>query len=1179
MASKTPLTVVLGDPACLEHKLVGGKGANLGRTTSAGLPIPPGFVLTTAAYRDFISTNTAVQEQINAVLGRLNVKDVARLEEQTGAVRQAIETAPFPHELEHVATEAYRKLGNDIDGDAYVAVRSSATAEDLADTSFAGLHDTFLVIRGVANVLDAVKRCWASLWTARCAAYREQHAILHAEVAIAVVVQIMVESEMAGVLFTANPVTGNTSEMVVNASFGLGESVVSGIVDPDEFVVVRATNKLRCRHLGAKEVEIVRNDKDGGTMTRPLPKARQATYALTGDQIQSLVSMATLVEEAYEGLPQDIEWAWANNQPFLLQTRPITGVRLSWDEDVDAWQTRRAPETTVWTNAWARAYWTGAITPLYYSIRARGIRDLDDDNFRLWGRRDLVGVQRYMYRHGTMYYNLDVLGDLTQMLLPKSLRSNMDLYPLSMRAEATGRPFRLLSALRMHLRTILLSGGTHGPFAFFRSCQRWIARYKYNYKTPTIEALQAMSDSELHAAAAAAVANFVDFNQYPRTGFWVYSPVAFGLLRKMLARWYHGSNANCFEELLSGLPTRTAQVDESIALWTLSRVVAASPVLRNLLETTDGVSFFRDCEKTDEGQQFLAKYKTFLDDWGHRGHADRDMWYARRSEDPAIDTRSFRLLAKAHISPEEAEAKLAARRLRVTADVEQHVQRGVLGLARLALFRAVHRYCLRFLVLRDDQRDQNDRNSMRKKRAFLEVGRRLNARGLLDASNDFFFLSEPELWALFTDNKRTRLLDAKIAGRRANFEAMHARTADPALYLRGCQNPVDLPADEKAESDTKGVGLFRGATLSQGVVEGRVRVLRSLDEIDTLKTGDILVCNGTDPGWAPVFNVIGGLVMETGGMLAHGACLSREFGLPAITIPGAIHKLADAVTLKLDASQGEVRVLLWVGEPPKTDQRVLPVDGLVNARDFGGLTTNDGKVTRWGILYRSDQLEHLTTDGAQTLFEERRVTTVIDLRTAAEAAAQPGSWRDQFPADTVDLVNFPIDDGWHGSIPALASQQRNLLSGKYLAYLQHSGAQCVAAVRLLLQALQAGPKSATLIHCAAGKDRTGVISAFVLEVLGVERAQVVGDYFLTAANMGKIMARLETNPLFIERRATASPEIFEVHRHTMEDFLGEVDRQYGGAEKWLLANGMTSDELKQLRELMLTDKPVAEKKT
>ncbi|CAK7235597.1 hypothetical protein SBRCBS47491_009350 [Sporothrix bragantina] len=1196
MASTKPLAVVLGDPASIEHELVGGKGANLGRTTSAGLPIPPGFVLTTAAYRQFISSNVSVRTQIDTVLKDLNITDVTSLDEQTKAIRHAIETAPFPPELEHVTTENYKQLGlKDSGKDNYVAVRSSATAEDLADTSFAGLHDTFLDIRGLDNVLDAVKRCWASLWTARCTAYREQHSIPHAEVAIAVVVQVMVDSEMAGVMFTANPVTGNTSEIVVNSNFGLGESVVSGIVNPDEFIVVRNTGKLRRRYLGAKEMEIARNRErentqsgSDGTVTRPIDVTRQATYSLADNQLQSLVAMSELIEKEYGGLPQDIEWAWANGRPFLLQTRPITGVRLSWDEDVDTWQTRRADEKTVWTNAWAQAYWTGAITPLYYSIRARGIRDLDDDNFRLWGRRDLIGVQRYMYRHGTMYYNLDVFGDLTRTLLPTGMRGNgaMDIFPPSMRSEAEGRSFRIIAAMKMHLRTILLSGGTHGPFAFLRSCQRWMNKYKYNYKAPPNEALNAMSDSDLRKAAAAAIANFIDFNQYPRTGFWVYSPIAFGVLRKMLANWYHGDNANCFEELLSGLPARTAQVEESIALWNLSRILANSEALRNLLETTDGVEFFNACEKTDEGRQFLAQYEIFLEEWGHRGHADRDMWYARRSEDQSIDTRSFRLLAKAHISPEDAEAKLAARRAQATEDVEKHVRQGVLGPVRLALFRAVHHYCLRFLVLRDDQRDQNDRNSMRKKRVFMEVGRRLHVRGLVDSPSDFFFLSEPELWALVEGGAgtRSRLTDAKIAGRRANFEAMQARTAEPALYLRGCQNPVDISADEEAKTTTGDAGLFRGATLSQGAVKGRVRVLRCLDEIDTLKTGDILVCNGTDPGWAPVFNVIGGLVMETGGMLAHGACLSREFGLPAVTIPGAIHKLANAAILKLDATRGEVRVLSWTGDSLATpdssatefersmshqpDQRILSLEGLVNARDFGGLTTRDGKITRSGILFRSDQLEYLTAHSAKSLFGGKHISTVVDLRTSAEASTHRCSWRDDF-AGVVDIVNLPIDDGWHGNIPALASQYCNLLTGKYLAYLQHSGSNVVDAVRCLLQT---SPGSASLVHCAAGKDRTGVVSAFILEVLGVDRAQVVEDYYLTAQNMDKIMARLESNPLFIERRDTAPPQIFQVHRHTMEDFLNEIDKKFGNAEKWLLSNGLKSEELTKLRELMLMDK-------
>lgn len=244
--------------------------------------------------------------------------------------------ADVPHAIAKALVANYALLGDDC----YVAVRSSGTAEDLAEASFAGLHDTLLDIRGAQAVIHAVKDCWSSLWSARAISYRHRNGFNHAEVDIAVVVQRMVASEISGVIFTGNPLTEATDEIVVNASWGLGEAVVSGIVTPDNFVVKDGdTLHVRDRILGNKEISIQRDvSKSHGTIEKPVAAADRERFCMTDDSVVKLCRIALRVQEHYDGFPQDIEWGYENGRFYVLQSRPITGVEWSWDADCEDWQ-------------------------------------------------------------------------------------------------------------------------------------------------------------------------------------------------------------------------------------------------------------------------------------------------------------------------------------------------------------------------------------------------------------------------------------------------------------------------------------------------------------------------------------------------------------------------------------------------------------------------------------------------------------------------------------------------------------------------------------------------------------------------------------------------------------------------------------------------------------------------
>ena len=319
--------------------LVGGKGANLGEMTNAGIPVPPGFCVTAEAYKYFVENvkledGTVLQDWIMNIISQTNVDDSKQLQENTAKIREKIISLPMPEEIASEIEDAYKKLSQRFNKDTvYVAVRSSATAEDLPEASFAGQQETYLDVYGVDDVIDKVKKCWASLWTARATFYRAKQGFDHSKVYLSAVVQKMVNSEKSGVMFTANPVTNDRNEIMINASWGLGEAVVSGSVTPDEYIVEKGTWKIKEKFIAKKEVMVVRNPETGkGTIYVKVADYLGPEWVekqvLTEEQIVEVAKMGAKIEEHY-GWPQDIEWAYDKDDGklYIVQSRPITTLK------------------------------------------------------------------------------------------------------------------------------------------------------------------------------------------------------------------------------------------------------------------------------------------------------------------------------------------------------------------------------------------------------------------------------------------------------------------------------------------------------------------------------------------------------------------------------------------------------------------------------------------------------------------------------------------------------------------------------------------------------------------------------------------------------------------------------------------------------------------------------------
>jgi pyruvate,water dikinase len=898
--------LALSDDRARVASRTGGKGANLALLAGAGFPVPDGFVVTTDAYGSFVEESKA-HVRIEELLADADYDDAEAFEETTARIRDLIAEAELPAGLAAAIGSAYDELPPDT----YVAVRSSGTAEDLAGTSFAGLHDTYLDVRGTDAVVDAVKRCWASMWTARATHYRHNAGIDHTSARIAVVVQRMVEADVAGVLFTANPVTAHTEQMVVNANFGLGESVVSGVATPDSWVLDSANLTVVERSLGAKEVVIVRNPAPQdtaahGTITKDAPAVDRERFTLDDTQLKQLGALGRAVQRHYDEIPQDIEWAFAGGTLHLLQSRPVTGVDLSWDSHVDDWQTLPDNDDLVWTRTWADEQWTGAITPLFYSWRAEMFTRAYSHCAELWGVPEMKAGRMFKFHKAEAYFHAGLeRAIITHTVFPafRVFPNVLNHVPPTWRDDVLTSPFSVLKYIKMHLRIGVAGEPANSPYAFLKTFDNWFYNRVDEAQGLPDEQLRELSDRALERHCEDLMELEFSFAEELWAGYYLYARDAFALVGWMLQHWYTGSNTLAYGELLSGSARRTATLQENMELLAFAEEIRTSPALRAVFDAHEGNDFFAALEAGEDTQcDFLARYRTFAEANAHRGQEERDIYFPRRLEDPGMDYRAWQSLLSGDeaLDPEANEHRVNSRRDEVLEEVVANIRRGPLGSVKAEAFTLVHAWLLKFLIVRDDERYYIDRSTWSAKRAFGEISRRLRERGVLQTERDHFFLARTELYDVLRRGEATPLDKAKIAGRMRDFDRLSARQAKLPVYLQGGR-PAQL-SGEPTEGNLNGIGT------SHGTVTGRARVLHSVKEIGRVARGDILVTNHTDPAWTPVFLVICGIVLETGGMLAHGSLLAREYGLPAVQVAGATDLIPDGALITVDGDTGVVHI-------------------------------------------------------------------------------------------------------------------------------------------------------------------------------------------------------------------------------------------------------------------------------
>lgn len=827
----------------------GGKATSLGVMLRAGLPVPDGFVVTTQGYRDFVAAN------------------------DLRADREAYAAAPIPNELASEILDSWSRLG-----EGPVAVRSSATAEDLPDASFAGQQDTFLHVLGRDALLDAVRRCWASLWTDRAVAYRAQRGIAPDQVALAVVVQRMAPADAAGVLFTVHPVTGRADRVVINATWGLGEALVGGRVNPDTLVVEKATGRVLKETRGDKAVMTAPTVT--GTAEVEVDAARRGARALSDEAAAALAALGRTLEALFGG-PQDVEWAVVAGAPVLLQSRPVTTAPPPVPGD-DDWPTptRGEPQPfDFWTQQDMGERWPEPVTPLTWSVSEPLNQDILDG--MVAGLREpYAGRIRWSRRaFGRVYMNEGALlrAYVHGFGMPLSMMRSGLTHPAA--APPDGEKWRWDRVL------------VHLP-VFWRVATSWeknVDRFEADF--PRIDAwvdafvardVSTLSDDDVLREAddwLARVTHYVAFHSSATS-------LAMGSYDQLEALVGKIAGDRALAQPLVGGITGVHAAEMGPLLAEMAATLREAGLADAVLAAApgDAVAMLR---ADPRAATFRDQLERFLRRHGHRGAVEAELRHPRWAEAPELVIEQLSPYLRGTASASATGA--AARREEATRALEAKL--GWWGRAHLR--RALDR-AHRFTRMRDNGQSYVVKLLMPVRMLLAELARRLAARGRLRDPDDAWFLVRDELLSAGD-------VQARADARRLAHAHWMSNPAPDALDA--ADEPAEPPPDEGDAHTLVGIAA------SRGVVTGVARVVLSPMEMGRLQPGEILVTRATDPGWTPVFATIGGAVLEIGGLLSHGAIVAREYGLPAVVnVPGATRRIVDGQVVTVDGTTGRVTI-------------------------------------------------------------------------------------------------------------------------------------------------------------------------------------------------------------------------------------------------------------------------------
>jgi pyruvate,water dikinase len=846
--------------------IVGGKGARLGELSRIeGIRVPPGFCVTTGAFQRILAETPSIDGRLDR-LDRLKPDDREAIRALSAEIRQALERTAIPEDLGSAITRPLVRLGEQ----AAYAVRSSATAEDLPTASFAGQHDTYLNIVGPAAILLHVSRSWASLFTERAVTYRLRNGFDHRQVLMAVVVQRMVFPHAAGILFTADPITSNRKVASVEASFGLGEALVSGLVNPDVYKV--RDGEVVAKAVATKRLAIHASPASG-TREETIEPERQEQPALTDTQVVGLVQLGRRVEAHFER-PQDIEWCLADGGFEIVQSRPITTLFPIPAAGDGA--------NHVYVSVGHQQMMTDPMKPLGLSLfqltalprmYEAGGRLFVDVAQRLASPRSRAGVLEAL---GT---SDPLIGDALQTILERG-----DFIPSTPDDGPAGPP----------------PGGAPAPIETDPAIVAELIEHS--------QASLAAMTRDIRAKSGSAVLEFIlaDIQELKRL---LFDPRSFQvIMAAMEATWWLNERfeewlgeKNAADTLTQSAPGNITS-EMGLALLEVADVIRPYPEVVAFLEHVEGEDFLDQLTELAGGREARDSILAYLDRYGMRCVGEIDITRPRWRERPSTlvpllvgNIKNFepgageRRFEQGRQEAWEMEQELLGR-LRALPGGEQNADEAKRMIDRVRTFIGYREYPKYGIVNR----------YFVYKQALLKEAKRLVQADVLAEKEDIFYLTFQELAGVVRTNE---VDDQLISQRKRAFRSYQALTPPRVLTSEG---EVIAGAYRRDDAPT---GALIGLPVSGGTIEGRARVILDMTEAD-LEAGDILVTAYTDPSWSPLFVAIKGLVTEVGGLMTHGSVIAREYGLPAVVgVQQATRLIRDGQRIRVHGTDGYVEML------------------------------------------------------------------------------------------------------------------------------------------------------------------------------------------------------------------------------------------------------------------------------
>lgn len=900
---------------------MGGKGSNLYKLTQSGAAVPPFLVITSPCFTEFIA---GIQHEFDAVVDALDCSSPARVAETSRCVREFLVRQSLPAAIEQELLESLKDVAGPGD---FLAVRSSALGEDSKEFSYAGMLDSYLFRKTPEEVKAAVLECWASLYSDRAVAYRHMRGVSQKGLAMAVVVQKMIDGSASGVTFTVNPNTKYVDEILISAVPGLGEGLVSGGLDADQFVVLKNEDyTIDTRTVVDKVGRVVFDrDKGFGTREEELPAESRNKPCLTDEQIVQIAKVCHQIERFYDGKPQDIEWTIDTDGTVrILQSRPITTIDRPFPSE-------RA-HITVWDNSNIVESYSGVTTPLTFSFALYAYHQVYIQFCEVLGvpkqdilEKDFNFGNMLGLLNGRIYYNLKNWYHLISVLPGYQYNSRFMEGMMGVKVKFDFDPTIRKS-----------SGGFFQKYFIELPRLAWVgANLAWKFYTMDSQVKDFMTifqsmydhykDFDFDNAPAQKLVEIYNELEFKVLRNWkapiindFMAMIFYGILRSLVSSWNLDKDGALANNLLAG----QGNVESTLplkALQKIAREIVSTPTLLETFKQHDPAALRRMFCKTPntsdpaEQQKLCKDIQEYLNLYGYRSMNELKLEEPSLNEKPEFIFQMLKNYLSMPLGNEEDSGKKEAA---MREEAEKRVTEMLAGqkiwgiIPKLSILTFVTKYAKKAMAVREYQRFARTKMYGLARRIFLGIGKRMQERGLLEDANDVFYLTKQEVIGYVVGTATSQKLRELSLIRKQEFDAYRAMDELPdRIETKGMVYTNDLTQGVLKAQESTDPNVLKGLAACPGIVRKRVKVILTPRDDMTLN-GEILVAARTDPGWVPLYASASGLLIERGSMLSHSVIVARELGLPAIVgITDITKRVKTGDIVEMDGSTGIVRII------------------------------------------------------------------------------------------------------------------------------------------------------------------------------------------------------------------------------------------------------------------------------